>query len=195
MPNIIRSRKFICLLLAFVIYNLFFINKAFHIDDPSTIYIARAINQNPLNVPRVLCLSNPILIGYYYAPIIRLFGEREIWLHIFYLPFSLLAIISMFFLGLRFIGKGLLPALSLIVSPAFLIMSHNIMLDIPVLAFSLSAIAAFIYGIDKNDNRLLFLSGVLAGMAGLIKYSGLMVIPIMFIYALLFSKKRFCLFC
>lgn len=183
----------IVLIIGLVFYNSLFFNKALHIDDPFVIEIARAVNQNFINVPRVF-FSNPILMGYYYAPIIRLFGENEIWLHIFYLPFSLLAIISMFILSLRFTGRGLWPTLSLLVSPAFLIMSHSIMLDIPVLAFSLAALAAFIYGIDKNDNRLLFLSGILVGIASLVKYSGLMFIPIMFIYALLFSKRRSLLF-
>jgi len=188
-----REYKYlISLIILFTLYNSLFVNKALHIDDPSTIDIARAINKDFLNVPQVrLFFSNPILLGYYYAPIIRLLGEREIWLHIFYLPFSLLVIISMFFLSLRFTGKGFLSTLFLVVTPAFLIMSQNIMLDIPLLGFFLSTLAVFIYGIDKNDNRLLFLSSILAGMTSLIKYSGLTVILLMFIYGLLYSQKRY----
>lgn len=188
MLNLSRYKNILYLLLAFTIYSLFFVNKAFHIDDPFTIDIARAINKDFLNVPQVF-FSNPILLGYYYAPIIKLLGEKEAWLHVFYLPFSLLAIISMFFLSLRFYGKGLLPTLSLVVTPAFLIMSHNIMLDIPLLGFFLGALAAFIYGTDRNDNRLLVLSSILTAMAAMIKYSGLLLIPFMFLYALIFSKK------
>jgi 4-amino-4-deoxy-L-arabinose transferase-like glycosyltransferase len=189
-----KYRHLVALLTVFIFYNSFFLNKAFHIDDPYVIAIARAINRDFLKVPIELFLSNPLLLGYYYAPVIRFFGEKEIWMHIFYLPFSLLAIIAMFILSRRFTGEGLLPALSLVISPAFLVMSHNIMLDIPVLAFSLAALAAFIYGTDKNDNRLLFLSGILIAIASLIKYSGLIFIPIMLIYALLSSKRKFCLF-
>lgn len=188
-----RNHKY--LLLAFVIYSLFFINKAFHIDDPFTIDIAKAINKIFFSVPssfstNPILFSNPRLMGYYYAPIIRLFGEKEAWLHIFNLPFSLLAISSMFFISLRFTGKSLLPTLWLVVSPAFIIMSHSIMLDIPLLGFFLFSMIVFINGIDSSNNKLLLLSGVLAGITILIKYSGLLLIPLMLIYALLFSKKR-----
>jgi len=186
-------KQLFILVLGFILYNLLFINKAFHIDDVFTIIMARAVNLNFFKVPEV-CLSNPMLIGYYYAPIIKLFGEKEVWMHIFFLPFSLLAIISMFFLSLRFVGKWLMPTLSLVISPAFLLMSQGIMLDIPVLAFSLGGLAAFIYGVDRSDNRLLFAGSILAGIASLVKYSGLIFIPIMFIYALLFSRRRFYLF-
>jgi 4-amino-4-deoxy-L-arabinose transferase-like glycosyltransferase len=189
-----REHKYlIFLVILFILYNLLFINKALHIDDPFTIKIARAVNENFINVPQVFH-NNPILLGYYYAPIIRLLGEQEKWLHIFFLPFSLLIIISMHFLSLRFIGKEFLPILFLVITPAFLIMSEGIMLDIPLLGFFLSALATFIYGIDKDNQRLLFLSAILAGIACLIKYSGLVVILLMFIYTLLSSKKRYCLF-
>ena len=183
------------LLLASVIYSLFFINKAFHIDDPFIIDIAKAINTKFFSMPgsfstNPIFFSNPRLMGYYYAPIIKLFGESELWLHIFNLPFSLLVIYSMFLLSSRFAEKSLLPTLSLVVSPAFIIMSHNVMLDISLLGFFLLSIVVFIYGIDQSNNKLLFLSGVLAGVTILIKYSGLLLIPLMLIYALLFSKKR-----
>jgi len=176
-----------------MLYNLFFINKAFHIDDTFTINIAQAVNKNFINVPYVF-FSNPILLGYYYAPVIRLFGESEIWMHLFYLPFSLLVIASMYFLSLRFTGKGLLPTLSLVVTPAFIIMSHNIMLDIPLLGLFLTSLAVFIYGIDKNNKKLLFLSGVLAGLTVLVKYTGLILIPLMLFYCLLSDKRKYCLF-
>ncbi|MBU0694600.1 MAG: glycosyltransferase family 39 protein [Candidatus Omnitrophica bacterium] len=188
-----RYNSLFILVVLLIIYNSFFLNKAFHIDDPFTIDIARAVNKNFLNVPQVF-FSNPILLGYYYGPIIKLFGEREIILHIFSLPFALLAIVAMFILSVRFTKKGLLPTLFLVISPAFLIMSHNIMLDIPLLSFFLGALAAFVYGVDKDNNFLLFFSGILAGMAILTKYSGLMVLPLMFIYAWLFSKRRCGLF-
>ncbi|MFH1440442.1 MAG: glycosyltransferase family 39 protein [Candidatus Omnitrophota bacterium] len=187
-------KYFIILLGLFIVYNLFFINKAFHIDDIYTINAARAININVVRVNPMSFYDNPILLQYYYAPIIKLFGEKEIWLHLFYLPFSLLAIIAMFFLGIRFADKSLFPVLFLISTPAFLIMSHNIMLDIPMLGFFLAAIVLFIYGTDTDNKWLLILSGISAGAAILIKYSGLMLIPILFVYALISSKKRYCLF-
>ena len=152
-----KHKNFIILLILFTIYNFFFVNKAVHIDDHFTISIAKAVNENFLNVPKVF-FSNPILLGYYYAPIIKLFGEEEIWLHIFYFPFTLLAIISMYSLSLRFTGKSLLPTLFLVSTPAFIVMSQDIMLDIALLGFFLGSVALFTYGLDRDDNRLLILS-------------------------------------
>ncbi|MCM8792467.1 MAG: glycosyltransferase family 39 protein [Candidatus Omnitrophica bacterium] len=186
--RIIKNNKYlIVIIILFVFQNSFFINKAFHIDDPSTVEIAKAINIHPLKPPQIF-LSNPILMGYYYSPIIRIFGEKEFWFHLFYLPFSLLTIISMFFLSLRFTQGSLLPVIFLMVTPAFIISSQSVMLDIPLLGFFLAAVATFIFGIDKNNRLLLLLSGLLAGIAILIKYSGIMILPILFIYVLLNSK-------
>jgi 4-amino-4-deoxy-L-arabinose transferase-like glycosyltransferase len=188
------DKGLILLLLAIVFYNAFFINKAFHIDDPFTIDIARAVNYNFFHIPRIF-FSNPILLGYYYAPVIRFFGEKEIWLHIFSLPFTLLAIVAMYFLSRRFVGKTLIPAVMLTVTPAFIVMSQTVMLDIPMLAFFLIALHCFIYGIDNQRKSFLFLAGILAGAAILIKYSALMLIPLMFFYGVLFSRKRSHLLC
>lgn len=197
------NKKILWLSLVFVVFSLFFINKAFHIDDPFTITIAKAIGEHFIRVPQNYqgnpifmgeVYDNPILLGYYYAPIIRLFGEQEIWLHIFSLPFSLIAILSMYILSIRFTNRGFLTASCFLITPAFVVMSGNIMLDIPLLGLFLSALAAFIYGVDKDNKKLLFLSAILAGITSLVKYSGLLVILLMFIYALASSKKRYSLF-
>lgn len=197
------NKKLFWLLLIFTIFSLFFINKAYHIDDPFTITISKAIGEHFIRVPQVyqgnlifmgeVC-DNPLFLGYYFAPIIKLLGDKEVWLHLFYLPFSLLIIVSMYILSKRFIGKGIFTTLCLCVTPVFIVMSQNIMLDIPLLAFFLGALAAFIYGADNDDKRLLFLSAILAGLAILTKYSGLLVILVMFTYALSISKKRYVFF-
>ncbi|MDD5130437.1 MAG: glycosyltransferase family 39 protein [Candidatus Omnitrophica bacterium] len=197
------SKKLFWLLLSFTIFGLFFINKAYHIDDPFTITIAKAIGEHFIRVPQVYqgdfifmgdVYHNPLLLGYYFAPIIKIFQDKEVWLHLFYLPFSWLSILAMYFLSRRFIGRGIFAAGLLAVSPVFVVMSQNIMLDIPLLAFFLGALAAFIYGVDKDNKRLLYLSAVLAGLAILTKYSGIMVVFIMFSYALLSGKKKYSLF-
>ncbi len=156
--------------------------------------MAREVNKNFFSQAGWFYGANPPLIGYYYAPIIKLFGENEIFLHLFHLLFSLLVIISMFFLSQRFSNRSFFPVLFLISTPAFIIMSHNIMLDIPLISFFLSSIALFIYGTDNGNKNLLFLSGLFAACACLTKYSGICLIPILLVYSLLFSKKRSYLF-
>jgi len=198
-----NNKRFLWVLLAFVAFSLLFINKALHIDDPFTVTIAKAIGGHCINVPKTYqgnrifmdqVYDNPILLGYYYAPIVSLFGEKEAWLHLFFLPFPLIAIIAMYILSRRFSNSSLLVTICLFVTPAFIVMSQTIMLDTPLLAFFLSALAAFILGVDKDNKKLLFLSGILAAVASLIKYSGLLVILTMFIYAFTTPKKRYSLF-
>lgn len=184
-----KYRALILIIIAFVCYNSLFINKALHIDDPPTLGIARVANIDFFRAAKGY-YTNPPLIGYYYAPIIRLCGEKEWVLHLFYFPFSILAVISMYFLCQRFAKGSQFPLLFLIVTPAFIISSHSIMLDIPLLAFFLTAITSFVYGLDKNNNILLSISGVCAAAAILTKYAGLMLIPILLLYGLFHSHRK-----
>jgi len=185
--------KLLIILFFFTIYNLFFINKAVHIDCHATIQMAKSVANNFFIPPRGF-FSNPILLGYYYVPVLKLFGESEIAFHFFHLPFSILLIISMFFLSKRFSKGSIFPVLFLISTPAFIVMSQDIMQDIPLLSFFLTAISLFIYGADKSNRKLLVLSGILSGVAILTKYSGLLLIPILAMYAFLYSKKRDCVY-
>jgi len=184
-----ENKRLLFILFSALIFNSFFVNKAFHIDDPFTINIARAVASDFIRVQEVF-FSNPIFLGYYYAPVIKIFGESELLMHIFYMPFTLLSIVAMYLLSLRFAGRSLIPTLMMVVTPAFVVMSQGIMLDIPMLGFYLSSLAAFIYGVDKGEKKLLLLSGILGGMAILTKYTALLVIPIMLVYLILFSKRR-----
>lgn len=185
----LNHRHIILLLAGLTLFNILFIGKALHIDDAFTVCIAKAIIQSSIDVPQVFS-HNPILLGYYYAPIVNFLGEQEQWLHLFYLPFTLLAVLGMYFLSIRFAEGGLLPVALLVVSPAFILTSHGIMLDMPLLAFFLLSLACFIYGTDRDDQRLVLVSSLLAGMTALVKYSGLMLIPLMVIYSLLRGKKN-----
>lgn len=184
-----RKKHLFIIIILFICYNSFFVNKALHIDDPFTVSIAREVNINFLK-PACVFFSNPTLLGYYYAPVIKILGEREPWLHIFYFPFSIMVILSMFFLALRFSNRSLVPLLFLISTPAFIISSQSIMLDIPLLGLFLLAIATFVYGVDNDNSVLLSLSAIFTSFAILTKYSGLLIIPILFIYALLNSGKK-----
>lgn len=191
MAILIKHKYLFIIIILFIAYNSFFINKAFHIDDPFTISIAKKVNFDIFKpCHEIFFFSNPPFLGYYYAPIMKIFGEKEFWLHIFYLPFSLSIIIAMYLLSLRFTRGSLLPVLFLMSSSAFIISSHSIMLDIPLLSFFLLAIVTFIYGIDRDNDPALLLSSLFTIVAIFIKYSGLMLIPILFIYALLNSKKK-----
>ncbi len=177
-----------------------FLNKAIHIDDTVRLYHARQILKSPLRpmdfhlnwygLPQKVWEyeSNPALIFYYLALIVSLFGEKEIWLHLSFLIFPVIAAVSMYYLGRRFTSSPLIAVLLLISTPAFIVMATDLMSDVPFLAISLSGVAAYIYGSDKNSRLLILLSGILVGLASLTKYVGLALVPLLMVYSL--SRKR-----
>ena len=177
-----------------------FINKAFHIDDTAYIYIARQVTKDPLHpysfnfdwsgkTGLATHISNPPLISYYIAVIMLLFGRAEWVIHLSFLIFPIIAGISMFYIAKKFTNKPLASSLLFVTSIAFVVMVHTLMLDIPFIAFFLLSIALFIYGVESNKNCLLILGSIFGGMSYLIKYTGIIIIPILGTYAIV--KKRF----
>ena len=85
-----RYKYLTVIIILFILYNCLFVNKALHIDDPATVLAAHIVNIDSF-WPPPKSASHTFLLGYYYAPILRIFGESEFWFHIFYFPFSILA--------------------------------------------------------------------------------------------------------
>ncbi|MBM4079055.1 MAG: glycosyltransferase family 39 protein, partial [Planctomycetes bacterium] len=172
-----------------------FVGKAFHIDDTLFLYTARQILCDPLRpfdfevnwygTPRPMweITKNPPLNSYWLAALVGLFGESETALHLGFLPFSVASIVLMYLLAARLTSEPLLPALMLLASPSFLVSATNVMCDVPLLACWLGSVLAFMHGLERRDWRLLGLAGVLAGLAGLTKYTGLSLVPLLLAYA------------
>lgn len=190
-----------------LLLSLLFVSQAFHIDDTYFILVARQILHDPLHplshevnwngvVMKAYDFSgSPPLFEYYLALIIRLFGESEVALHLSIIPISMLAVFCIYMLGRRFTSHPLSAALLAFSTPAFYVMSHTVMLDLPMATIFFLAVTCFIYGYDRGSPSLLVASGVFIAAAALIKYSGLMLIPLLFAYALLrkgrWSHKAF----
>lgn len=174
-----------------------FITKAFHLDDTFFVRLAQEKLTHPLalglpdhgfegNLFTLYLDTHPPLLTSYLSLLIRIFGgASEVGLHLGFVIFPVLAGISMFFLGRRFTGNPLLSALLLITTPGFMVMSQSVMTDTPVLAFWLAAIAAYVYGLDHDDRRLLVTSGVFIGLAICTTYQSVSLLPLLFLYALL----------
>ncbi|PIV12181.1 MAG: hypothetical protein COW11_03620 [Candidatus Omnitrophica bacterium CG12_big_fil_rev_8_21_14_0_65_43_15] len=201
MNKSILIRNIVIIVLAAVILGLPFINQAFHIDDTNFLYITKQILKDPLrpysfNInwrgadERAFdILANPPLCPYYSALAIKLFGQSEPALHGAYLIFAVAAGLFMFFLSRRFTRHALICSLLMLVTPAFMVMSHTIMPDTALLVFYLAGITLFIYGVDKNRPGFLVLSGIFMGLASLCRYSGLTVFFIVIMYIAIQRKK------
>ncbi len=192
-PNILIIILFVLLL------TLPFANKAVHIDDTVFLYISSQVTKEPLKPYSfnlewstlsglATHITDPPLVSYYAAMIMALFGNSKLVLHISYVIFPLLAGISMYYLSKKFTQKPLYPALFLITSTSFVVMSHSFMLDVPFLAIFLASLVFYMYGVDSKNNYLILMGAIFCGLAFLTKYSGLILLPILAIYS--FLKKN-----
>jgi len=189
------------LLILFMIFliHLPFLNQAFHIDDTYFFSVAKQILRDPLH-PFSFKINwdgkermafdfsgSPPLSEYYLAIIMKFFGESESVLHFSMIIYTIIVSLCLYILGKRFTRYPLFCAILTLSTPAFLVMAHTIMLDIPSFALFLVSITSFIYGFDKDDNFLLVCSGIFCGLAALIKYNTLLLIPLSILYS--FTQK------
>ena len=185
---------------AALVITLPFVAKAFHLDDTFFVRLAQEKLAHPLalglpdhgyegNFFSLYLDTHPPLLTSYMSLLIRIFGgASEIGLHLGFIVFPVLAGISMYFLGRRFTGSPLLSALLLIAAPGFMVMSQSVMTDTPALALWLAAIAAYVYGVDRDRGRLLVASGAFLGLAILTTYQSFSLLPLLFLYALLVRR-------
>ena len=190
---------------------LLFIQKPFHIDDSAFLEVAENILQHPLDPyhgavalvdndyhvfrtnnikPNTFeSMSHPPLVPYVMAAVIKSYGKvSEIPLHVVFMIFPIAAAFASLSLAERFTKIPYVAVLFFVVSPIFVVNAQNLMTDVPTIAFVLSSIAAFIQGIDKQRRSLIIVAGLLAGLASLTRYVGLLTIPILFAYSLLNNK-------
>ncbi len=195
-------RDLALLFLAVAACSLPFLDQPFHMDDSFYMDMARNALQKPLfpndlpyrfhgeSLPDMGSHSHPPLQTYFLALLQALFGEREgrEWIyHLAALPFPLLAAFSFYFLAARFLGRPLWPALVLAGSPVFMVMGHNLMTDLPNLAWWLAAIAAFAYASDRRSRSLFAASAVFQTAAVFTSYLSLALTPLLGFYQI---RKR-----
>lgn len=203
--NIRASRLALALsltaVLAFVLMiTLPFAGQPIHIDDAIFWDFARNNLEHPLQQHlenyrlmgqefTVWRDTHPPLDQMFIAAVMALTGsEAEPALHIGFILFPLIAGISMFFLAQRFTRNALLAVLLLLATPAVMTMSHTLMGDLPMTALWLAATAAYIYGIDRRDCRLLAVAGIFALLAVLSGYQAVLLIGLLPLYSLLTGK-------
>ena len=183
--------------------HLLFMDKAFHIDDPLFLWLAESIIHNPDEPYNRLInwngntqylfdfFSNPPGMSYYLAFIIHFIGDGEKLLHLAMWPFTFLAMVSVNLLAGKFIKNSLLASLFLWSSPIFLVMSTTLMPDVALIAFLMLSIYFFIEGHNKNDFLLLLLGGIAGGITMLLRYNGIIIVPLVGLYYLLYFRRNY----
>lgn len=177
-----------------------FLWQPFNVDDHVSLDFAANQRQNPfqLHVDEYYLLgidrtewrdTNPPVLHMYLALVTVLTGsDSEPVLHLGYLLFPLVAAFSMYYLARRFTGHPLLATLLLLATPAFMTNAHMLMGDLSMTALSMAATALYIHGVDRNSNRYLALSSMLAMLAIFTSYQALALLGLLPLYALLRGK-------
>lgn len=172
-----------------------FLNKAFHIDDPTFIGMAKHIQSHPLDYfgyylqfsPPVI--TNPPFVAYFIAIAGYFFGYSEIAIHAaFMLPASAV-VIGTYLLAADMSEKPFLAALAVICMPVFLLSGTTVMCDVLMLSFWVFSVYFWRRGIREDRRLLLFISSLLIILCVMTKYMGICLIPLLLAYSLSARKK------
>jgi 4-amino-4-deoxy-L-arabinose transferase-like glycosyltransferase len=199
------DRRAVCeiaLLLACVLGVLaLFLDKAYTIDDPLFLWLARQIQTNPLDffafevnwygtaVPMVEVTKNPPLGGYYIAVAAALVGFGERALHAAFLLPAAAASVATYALARRLCGRPLEASLVGLLTPVFLVSSTNVMCDTLMLAFWCGAVACWIAGFDRRRAGFHAAAAALVALAVLTKYFGAALVPLLLVYGAIRERR------
>ena len=188
-------RDLLLLTIAVVLLRLPFLSQAVQGDDVYYLLIARNAQVDPLHPMQMgfrlqgelvwaAGHTRPPLNAYVLAGLLALFGEvRELYFHLFYIAFSLVAAIAMYFLARRFTTRPFLASLLLLSVPSFVVNGNKLEADLPLLAFWLAGFTLFVYG--------KFLpAAVMLAAAGLCAYQTMLAVPILAYYAWIADRRN-----
>jgi hypothetical protein len=178
-----------------------FSNRAFHIDDTLFVFAGKNIVKQPLNpygfpvnwddveLPMSQVTKNPPLACYYVAAVGALAGWSERALHLAFLIPALAVPLATYRLAHRFTQAPLLAAFLTIASPGYLVSAASVMCDTMMLAIWLGGIVLWVEGLETKKPFFLTSSALLMGAAGLTKYYGAALIPLLFAYTI-YRERR-----
>jgi hypothetical protein len=173
-----------------------FWGKAFHVDEPFFLAIARHILQDPWHplafefnwygrsVPMAGINNTPPLLAYLLAGLWKLTAGREWAMRACLLPLDLASSWSLYLLAARFLKRPLLPTLIVLAAPAYLINMNHLMAEKLMAAFVFPALYALVRGVDDESPRWFWTSAVLLAAALMSKYAALFAVLPIAVYAL-----------
>jgi 4-amino-4-deoxy-L-arabinose transferase-like glycosyltransferase len=168
-----------------------FAGKPLHVDDPLFVWTAKQIVKHPLDFygfdlnwygfqyPMAFTAKNPPLAAYYLALVGSVTGFRETLLHLGFLLPNFALVCGMYFLARKFCERPLLAVAIAAFTPATMVSATSLMCDTMMLALWCWAIICWLDGLQGQRFGLLLLAGFLAGLAGLTKYFGAALIPLL----------------
>lgn len=179
-----------------------FANKAFHIDDPLFLWVAKYIQSHPTDPYRFnvtwyfnemqmwQVTKNPPLTSYYIAFVAYLLGWSERALHLAFLIPAIAVVLGTYFLARKLCARPVLACLAGLITPVFILSSTTIMCDVMMLAFWVWAILLWIRGTERNEHLSFASSAFLIALCALTKYYGMSLIILLPVYTFVKNRKR-----
>ena len=178
-----------------------FLGKAFHIDDTLFLAAATRIVEAPLDpygfeinwfgAPESMwrASQNPPANAYLVAGVLSVAGYREVVHHAVYLAIAIGAALLMLAIAGRLCSRPLLVVGLTVVSPAFVVSATSVMADLPLLACWLAAVLFTLRAAGGEGDRQLWIAGVAAAAAVMIKYFGIALLPLLVVYWWLRTRR------
>ncbi len=191
----VASRPALWLALITAVCFLPFIGKAFHIDDPLFIWVARQICDHPLDfygfevnwygrMQSVAAITkNPPGGAYLLALLGTCFGWNEWALHGGFVLVSVAAVLGTYRLARELTPHPVLAALCGLFTPVFLISGTQVMCDVPMVALWVWSLYLWVSGERLGRSGRLWGAAALAAAAALTKYFGAALVPLLLVYS------------
>lgn len=129
---------------------------------------------------------NPPLMSYLLAGTAFFLGWHAIALHLTGMVIALAATAGIYSLAKMWCGRPFLATLMALFTPAFLVSSTTLMCDVLMLTFWVWALAGWEQALNDKAARWKFvLTGFLAGLAVLAKYTAILLLPLLVLLSLL----------
>lgn len=187
--------KYWILIAVIVLIRLPFLNQAVTGDDVYYLASAEHAQIDPLHPNHTTYVfqgkdvdfrgyPHPPLNAWVLAGLIAVFGDvKEVPFHCFYLLFSVMAVSGMWVLAKRFSPEPFWATMLFIAVPMFVVNGNSFEADVPLTAFLLAGVAAFVTGVDRGSWRWLTLASLALGAASLVAVQAVFVTPILLWYA------------
>jgi len=174
-----------------------FAEKPVHIDDANFLAMARQAAENPWKPHDFMInwqgstesalqvLSNPPGIALWLAPVS---SASVLWLHLWMLPWLILAAWGAARLGARIAGQPAAATLLIVGAPISMIATQALTPDLPLLALTLAGMAGLIDSDESMEKR--WPAALMLGLTVWFRYSGIVLIPLAFLWAWLHRDRR-----
>lgn len=179
-----------------------FLTKAFHIDDTVYIWVARQILVHPLDFFGFKACwydtandmfdinKNPPGISYFIALFIRIFGEREVPLHMAFMLPAIAVSVGTYALARRHCEYPALAVAAAVLGPGFITSSSNLMSDTGMLAFYVWAVVLWERYLDRPTISRGIAAGLCIALSALTKYYAISLIPLLGVYTVLRKPRE-----